>query len=352
MLNKVIVTNESQLQTALNNAVTQPISCISIEDDIIELTAPLVLPKTLNVRSRQLIIEGNGATIAPNIGSTLTHLMRRTPANQTEALNTMQSHAFFFRNINFDGRGAGIGLDLGATYGSAITDCKFTALASGLYLRFSLMARVVNCLTVGITGTAFTADKGNWTGASNSNSQSNHTRFEQCRVFNNTGAYAAFAMYAASGITMEQCISEGGDPNYHVFFDSQGSTVVKDFNMRSTHLESTASIAGVKLRLAGGYARLSGIYSQYNQVLVDAEAASGYPHLYIDDLPYLTGGTTFKTTGTSVIWSFNEVFQGDTIWNSTRWVGGVIPYYRYAEYFNQSKQILTNSMKVNTRTIS
>ena len=101
MLNKVIVTNESQLQTALTNAATQPISCITIEDDIIELTAPLVLPKTLNARSKQLIIEGNGTTLAPNIGSTLTHLMRRTPANQTEALNTMQSHAFFFRNINF-----------------------------------------------------------------------------------------------------------------------------------------------------------------------------------------------------------------------------------------------------------
>lgn len=352
MLNKVIVTTEAQLQAALTNAATQPISCISIEDDIIELTAPLELPKTLYCRSKQLVIEGNGATLAPNIGSTLTHLMRRVPANQTEALNTMQSHAFVFRNICFDGRGSGIGLDLAATYGALVENCKFQALTEGLHLRFCLMTRVVNCQSINVTGVAFTADRGNWISSSNSNSQSNHTRFEQCRVFNAAGAYAAFAMYAASGMVMDQCISEGGNPSYHVYFDSQGSGVVKDFVMRSSHLESAASVAGIKLRLSGGYAKLTGIYSQYDQVLVDAEAASGYPHLYIEDVPWLTGGTTFKTVGTAVVWSFNEVWQGDTIFNTTRWVGGLLPYYRYSEFFNQSKQIITNSMKVNSKTIS
>lgn len=350
--NVVVVTTEAQLQAALSNAEFQPISCISIQDDIIELTAPLQLPKSLYCRSKQLVIDGNGSTIAPAIGNTLSQLMIRSASTQSEALNTMQSQAFIFKNICFDGRGSGVGLDLAATYGSSIENCKFQALTEGLHLRFCLMTRVVSCLTVGISGIAFVADKGNWTGASNSNSQSNHTRFEQCRVFNSNGAYAAFALYAASGIVIDQCISEGSQPNYHIFFDSQCSSVVKDFTMRNTHLESSATVAGIKLRLSGGYARITGLYSQYDQILIDAEAASGYPHLYVEDVPWLTGGTTFKTLGTAVIWSFNEVWQGDTIFAITRWVGGTIPYYRYSEFFNQSKQIITNSMKVNNKTIS
>ena len=351
--NRVNVNNQSEFQTALNNASTLPRSCIEITNDLIELTSPLVLPKSLNTQSKKLIINGNGATIRPAAGVTLPALMQRVPANQSEALNVMQSQAFIIRDLMFDGRGTTtIGLDLAATYASAIENCSFKSLQTGLHLRFALMTRVVNCLTNAISGTAFIADKGNWTSASNSNSQSNHTRFEQCRVFNANGAFAAFAMYAASGMVLDQCISEGGNPSYHIFFESQGSTVVKDLTVRNTHLESVATIAGIKLRLAGGYATLNDIYSQYDMVLIDAEAASGYPHLYVNNVPWLTGGTQFKTTGTNVIWSFNEMFQGDQIFSTTRWVGGVVPYYRYSEFFNQSKQIITNSMRVNNNTIS
>lgn len=351
--NRVTVTNQTEFQQALNNAVNTPRSCIEITNDLIELTSPLILPKTLNASSKRLIINGNGATIRPASGATMPALILRQPANQTEALNVMQSHSFHFNDLMLDGRGtADIGIDLAATYGSSVRNCSFKSLKTGLHLRFCLMTRVTNCLTNAISGTAFISDTGNWTGASNSNSQSNHSRFEQCRVFNAQGAYAAFAMYAASGMVMDQCISEGGNPNYHVFFDSKGSTVVKDFVMRSSHLESVATIAGIKLRLAGGYATIDGLYSQYDMILIDAESAVGYPHLYVKNVPWLTGGTQFKTTGNAVVWSFEETYQPDQVWNTTRWVGGVVPYYRYSEGFTQSKIIVTNSMKVNNNTIS
>lgn len=350
--NTVVVTNQAQFQAALNSAVNSPISCIIIDDDIIELTSPLLLPKTLNCRGKRLVIEGRGATIAPNVGNTLPALMTRTPASQTEAKNVMQSHSFIFKDITFDGRGGGTGLDLSATFASSIENCTFQALTDGLHLRFCLMTQVTNCLGVGISSRAFIADMGNWSGASNSNSQSNHSRFQQCRVFNSQNAYAAFAMYASSGMTLDQCISEGASPNYHVYFDSLNATVVKDFTMRNTHVESPALIAGIKLKLAGGIAKISGVYSQYDQVLIDAEASSGYPHVHIDDTPWLTSGSQFKTLGTAVIWSFNEMIEGDTIFATSRWVGGVIPFYRYSEFFRQSKGIITDSMKVNNNTIS
>lgn len=351
--NRITVTNQLEFQQALNNASSIPRSCIEITNDVIELTSPLILPKSLNAMSKRFIINGNGATIRPAANVTLPALIQRLPTNQTEALNVMQSQAFHFNDIMFDGAGrTTIGLDLSCTYGASIENCSFKSCQTGVHLRFALMTRVINCLANGISGTAFIADKGNWTGASSSNSQSNHTRFEQCRVFNVQGAYAAFAMYAASGMVLDQCISEGGQPNYHVFFDSQGSTVVKDFVMRNTHLESTATIAGIKLRLATGYATISDLYSQYDMVLIDAEAATGYPHVYVKNVPWLTGGTQFKTLGTAVIWSFEEVYQADQLFTTGKWVGGVIPYYRYNEFFNQSKQIITNSMKVNNNTIS
>lgn len=353
--NVVNVSTQAEFQQALNNASTTPISCINIINDTIELTAPLTLPKTLRATSKRLIINGNGATIKPanTLTGTIPALIIRQAANQSEALNTMQSQSFHFNDLLLDGRGVAIsGIDLAATYASSINNCSFKSSQFGLYLRFGLMTRVINCLSNGITGSAFVADKGNWTGANNVNSQSNHTRFEQCRVFNLQSAFAAFAIYASSGIVLDQCISEGNQPNYHIFFDSQGSTVVKDFTVRNTHIESVATVAGIKVRLAGGYATLSDIYSQYDMVLIDAEAATGYPHLYVKNIPWLTSGTQFKTTGTAVIWSFEETFQPDTLFNASRWVGGVIPFYRYSEFFNQSKRILTNSMRVNNNTIS
>lgn len=351
--NRINVATQAEFQQALNNASTLPRSCIEIVNDTIELTSPLILPKTLNAASKRLIINGNGATIKPASGVALPALILRQASNQNEALNIMQSQSFHFNDIMFDGRGTTtIGIDLASTYGSSVENCSFKSLQTGVHLRFALMTRVINCLTNAISGTAFIADMGNWTGSSSSNSQSNHTRFEQCRVFNAQGAYAAFAMYAASGMVLDQCISEGGQPNYHVYFDSKGSTVVKDFTMRNTHLESTATVAGIKLKLATGYADISNIYSQYDMVLIDAEALAGYPHVYVKNVPWLTGGTQFKTTGTAVIWSFEEIYEPDLIWNTTKWVGGVIPFYRYVEFFNQSKQILTNSMKINNKLIS
>lgn len=351
--NTINVNNQTEFQNALNAAANTPISCINITNDTIELTASLVLPKVIYAASKSLIINGNGATLRAAPNTSLNALMIRAASNQNEALNTMQSQAFHIRDINFDGRGtAKTGIDLAATYASSIENCMFRSLQNGCYLRFALMTRVINCLTLAVTNIAFAADMGNWTGASGSNSQSNHTRFEQCRVFAAGGSFASFAMYAASGMVLDQCISEGGQPQYHVFFDSKSSTVVKDFTMRNTHLESTATIAGIKLKLAGGYASISDLYSQYDMVLIDVEPLVGYPHVYVSNVPWLTSGTRFKTLGTGVIWSFNEIYQPTQIFSPTKWVGGVVPYYRYCEYFDQSKAIITNQMTVNGKVIS
>jgi hypothetical protein len=67
--NRINVTTQAEFQQALNNASTLPRSCIEIVNDTIELTSPLILPKTLNAASKRLIINGNGATIKPAAAS-------------------------------------------------------------------------------------------------------------------------------------------------------------------------------------------------------------------------------------------------------------------------------------------
>jgi len=89
-----------------------------------------------------------------------------------------------------------------------------------------------------------------------------------------------------------------------------------------------------------------------DMTLVSAESAGGYPHLYVENVPWISTGTRFETLGASVVWSFNEVAQGENIFTISRWNNGVVPYFYYSEYFNESKGIITNLMKVNNKTIS
>ena len=49
----------------------------------------------------------------------------------------------------------------------------------------------------------------------------------------------------------------------------------------------------------------------------------------------------------AVVWEFKEVYDGNIIFSAARWVNSIIPYHRYAEYFQESKKITTNSITVN-----
>lgn len=350
--NTINVTNQTQLQTALSSAANQPITCINITNDLIQINASLTLPKTLFAPGKTLIINGNGATIQP-IGASLGTLMSRIPVNQSEATGSMDSCRFIIKDLTFNGKtGVGTGIDLGASTGSVIENCTFKSLTSGVIARYSRLTRIINCVANGIGGVAFQIDKGNWAGSTTTNSQSGHCRIEQCRVVYGNGSYAGVAVYASTGVEVNQCVMEGGSTQYHIFYDSYGNENVKSFFVNNVEFNIPASIAAVKLKLAAGYAKVSGIQTDMDMTLVAAEAAAGYPHLYVENIPFISSGTKFETMGAAVVWSFNEVYQGDQIFNVSRWTNGVVPYYRYSEYFNQSKAIITDSMKVNNNTIS
>jgi len=84
--------------------------------------------------------------------------------------------------VTFYGSPSQKGIEPGPGYGCTFTNLKFYGLGTAIHMRFSLHAKVNNCQAINCND-GFVADYGNWSGATISNSQSNHTQFEGCRIY-------------------------------------------------------------------------------------------------------------------------------------------------------------------------
>jgi hypothetical protein len=100
-------------------------------------------------------------------------LRRTTPTNNSDA-NEYIVARFVIEGIEFVGNQSIVALDLGPSYMSAYRDLKFDGFLEAIHLRFALRTLIENCEAVNCVN-GFIADMGNWTGADNANSQSNHT---------------------------------------------------------------------------------------------------------------------------------------------------------------------------------
>lgn len=307
------------------------------------LTAPLTYPAEITTRSKKIVINLNGFTLSDGTAAGLPYLIGRIAPDQTTALNKMQDVGFTIRDGRISGK-TGTLVRIDATYGTLIEGITFSGGDTAVHLQFALMGAVKNCVILNPKQYGIILDRGRWSGASNVNSQSNHSRIEQCRVFNADNAIAAFAVRAASGCVLHQLISEGRVPQYHILFDSELATVVKDFTATHLHFESTkgngtrvSPDAGIYIRSSGGYVRLGSIFSQYDMTLINAEG-SNYPHLYVEDTTWLTSGTKFQTGTAHVVWDFNETPNID-LTDPNRWVGSV-PYYFYQRRKGQGEIII------------
>lgn len=356
--NRVSVTNQVQFQTALNNAAVQPISYIDIEVDKILLTSPLILPQTLGSPGNQLIINGAGCTLEATVAGAITHLMKvDTPGSQITA-NNMLANRFIIRDLTFNGRNANtIGLELHATSGSEVHDCRFVGCSTSFTAQYSPGTRVTNCFSSNAAGIGFEFTKGNYPGQLQSKFLgSPNSRLEQCRVHHPASSYAAVNIIASGNVVLDQVTSDKGSPQYHIYFDSNSYDGANTVVMNNLQLYTAATTAGIKLKLYDGYAKINNLIHYSDQILIDAESQFDYPKVYVEYMPNITSGTIFKTGGqcgaSDVIWSFYETQIGEDIFSPTRWDGNNVPVYRYSEYFNNSKGIVTNYMKVNNNVIS
>lgn len=203
-----------------------------------------------------------------------------------------------------------IGIDIGPTYNSVYTKVDCFSLAEAIHLRFALNTQI-NICEAQYCNKGWTADMGNWPGASNSNSQSNLTTFNQCR-FNADNSDYAVGIFAASGCVVNSIIIEGTLLRVGIEFDSKGSTVVKDLTAYNIHFECVngATEACIKARMLGGILLVDGVFGQYPAVLVDAsEIAGTYPFVEIKHSRYWVPHPTkkyFVNKGCNWALTYNE----------------------------------------------
>ena len=338
------VYNETDLRNAVAAHANGSVNYICMMQNI-GLTQPLDLPKSSSGLSKQLHLNLMGNTVFDNSANGLTYLIGRKPSNQSEALNVMQSWAFIIENGALRGKGAtitGTLLDLGATFNSVAKNLRCDNAKKGIHYKFCLMGRIEQVVTTSISEESFFIDRGDWPDATNFNSQSNHSKIESCRVFNRGGNFAAFRVQGCSGIEICNSISEGGDPQWHVHFNSQASTVVKDFKLKTIHLESKSSLGGVYVRISGGFANIESVYSQYDNNLFVAESAGGPVEMHISYVPWLTSGTKFQSIGTTR-WTFTDCYDGGNLFNAARyWVNSTLPTSGTSVFWNGNTRATVN----------
>jgi hypothetical protein len=348
---KIIVTTPGTLQTALNTAGSQDVSCISIElsgPNVITLSTPLILPTNLGNTSGKLIIEGNGVTIRTNFGGGTAMMSKAASPNLV---------SFTIRDINFDGMGFGAsGLNIDSSIDTVIDNCRFYSLSDGLTLTNSNYFTIRNCQAKSINNFGYNITQ------SNSGSISN-SRFEGFAAGNSVGFYIRLS----NAVSMYDCSSSGSTYS-HIVFESAGNVNTNSFSVKNITL-GPSSNAAISLALTTGYVKFDGINANFGGILIRAVAyvanTSPNPHLYVENVPFLANNTLFETTNgivpgcnpstpsDAVVWSFKEVYtNGTDLFSASRWVSGLIPYYRYSEVFDESKTIVTNYMKVNSNIIS
>lgn len=338
------VYNETELRNAVAAHANGSVNYICMMQNV-GVTQPIDLPKSSSGLSKQLHLNLMGNTLFDNSANGLTYLIGRKPANQSEALNVMQSWAFIIENGALRGKGAtvtGTLLDLGATFNSVAKNLRCDNAKKAIHYKFCLMGRIEQVVTTSISEESFFIDRGDWPDATNFNSQSNHSKIESCRVFNRGGNFAAFRVQGCSGIEICNSISEGGDPQWHVHFNSQASTVVKDFKLKTLHLESKSTSGGVYVRISSGFANIESVYSQYDNNLFVAESAGGPVEMHISYVPWLTSGTKFQSIGTTR-WTFTDCFDGGNLFNASRyWVNNTLPTSGTSVFWNGNIRATVN----------
>lgn len=266
-------------------------------------------------------IEGHGFEI--NIPSSLdTGIVRRF--NSLAEANFGIDQQLRIRNVVFKGNN-NIGLYISSNYGMKIEGCRFYNFSTALDLRWCMGTIIDQCYFwenyIGVN-----LDYDRFAGGSNSTSQSNHSIVQNCKFRNSAGDFANIKVHAASGVQILHNIFEGvpNGGDYDVYFDDNGSTVVKEVTMYGNHVEHIPAIAAFYIRLKDGFAKCGGIYSQYNCTLIKFESAA-YAKCIVDNIPYLTSGTKFDYVGNGARWWFTNMPASFDPNTASYWVSGVAP---------------------------
>jgi hypothetical protein len=264
-------------------------------------------PKSLTIEKYSKYFEIDGGYSKLVSTGSLPILNRPSPNDNGDA-NVMVDLRCTFRNLVLKGTSNQIGIDIGPSYGAYYQNILGESLKECIHLRFALRTTIENCFATNCN-IGWIADRGNWAGSTNFNSQSNHTTFRSCRYFGSGDM--AFGIIAASGCVVEDCIIEGSSVRAGIDFNGQGSTVVKDFTVKNTHFECTngASEAFIKIRIHSGLITIDKVFGQYASILADIGATTGYVTAEISHVSYwVAKNGKFFNNANNVGWilTYNE----------------------------------------------
>ena len=253
--------------------------------------------------NRILEIDGHGYRIT--VPSSIDTFLVRSYASLSEA-NAGIDMQLRVKNVEFVGAN-NVGIAVQAMYGAKIEGCRFSNFKTAYYGGWTMGTIIEQCF-FWENNISIDLDYARFSGGSNSASQSNHSVIRDCKFRHSSGQFAAIKATAVSGLVIDHCIMEGvqAGPQYEVYFDDNGSTVVKDFTMTNCHIEQQQSVASVYIRLKDGYAYVSKVFSQYDCNLVKFESA-GYAKCVVSGIPYLTSGTKFENVSSAGRWEFQDM---------------------------------------------
>lgn len=211
--------------------------------------ADIVLPD-----AQMLIIDGKGCKLI--LGPNSNGFTRRIADQQEAAKRTGMRYTIRdFASIE----GGKRAIDLKATLGSAIENCRLVGQTeAAIDLRFCLMTRVHNVIVTNPARRGIVVRTGDWPGATWSNSQSNHTVLEQCRVYAMATTTQAFTVLNCNGVRISDCISEGGPCDHDLFLSATTdgnedrpakNTVVKQFTLSNFHVEHAVRKASIHVNM-------------------------------------------------------------------------------------------------------
>jgi hypothetical protein len=281
-------------------------------------------------------IDGHGFEI--NIPSTIDTGFVRRFASLSQA-NQGIDQQLRFRNVSFRGANTNMCMYISANYGARFEGCRFYNFTTALDLRWCMATVIDQCFFwenyIGVN-----LDYDRFSGGSNSTSCSNHSVVQNCKFRNSPGDLANIKVHAASGIQILHNIFEGqlAGGDYDVYFDDNGSTVVKEVTMYGNHVEHQPAIASFYIRLKDGFAVCGGIYSQYDCTLIKFES-SAYAKIMVDNIPYLTSGTKFHNVNSNGRWWFTNMPVSFNPTITSYWIGGVAPSNSRYDGWNSNGQV-------------
>jgi hypothetical protein len=289
----------------------------------INLTANLTATtKAFIPKNQSTIKEINGHGFEITIPSNIDTGFVRTFPSLSSAMAGIDQQ-LRFTNLSLKGAGNNNCMYISANYGMKFEGCRFTNFKIALDLRWCMDAVIDQCFfRENYIGINLDFDK--FSGGSNSTSCSNHPKIENCKFRNSIGDFANIKINACSGAMIIHNIFEGtlNGGDYDVYFDDNGSTVVKEVTMYGNHVEHIPAIASFYIKLKDGYANCGGIYSQYDCTLIKFES-SAYAKCFVTEIPYLTNGTKFENVNLNGRWWFLNVPATFDPYNINSWVGTV-----------------------------